>query len=168
VERCPVPAGIQAGGIRLLSDWTVLWWGGPQSLLRIVSYRLPDGRVGRVLTERFDLVALSSARLYKERWKRENWWRGIKAMRKIKQPLGRSERALQNQIVAAFVTALLWRVFKTFGRFPPSLYEFVTRCQEMSLVRLIDLTDGRFRRALEASLEHFNQLHSFPQWDLSP
>ncbi|MBI3302167.1 MAG: IS4 family transposase [Deltaproteobacteria bacterium] len=69
VERRPVPTGIQAGGIRLLSDWTVRLWGWPEPLLRIVSYRLPDGRVVRVLTDRFDLVALSVARLYKERWK---------------------------------------------------------------------------------------------------
>ena len=89
-------------------------------------------------------------------------------MLKIKQPLGRTERALQNQIVAAFVTDLLWRVFKTFGRFPHSLYDFVTRCQEMSLVRLADMTEGRFRRALEAILKHLNQLHSLPQLGLSP
>lgn len=168
VERHPVPSGLQVGGIRLLSDWTVRLWGWPEPLLRIVSYRLPDGRVVRVLTDRFDLVALSIARLYKERWKIENWWRWIKAMLKIKEPLGRSEGALQNQIVAAFVTDLLWRVFKTFGRFPHSLYEFVTRCQEMSLVRLADMTDGIFRRALEAILKYLNQLHSLPQLDLSP
>lgn len=168
VERRPVPSGIQAGGIRLLSDWTVRLWGWPQPLLRIVSYRLPDGRVVRVLTDRFDLVALSVAQLYKERWKIENWWRWIKAMLKIKEPLGRTHNALQIQIVAAFVTDLLWRVFKTFGRFPHSLYEFVTRCQEMSLARLADITDGEFRRALEAVLKHLNQLRSLPQLDLSP
>lgn len=168
VERRPVPWGIQAGGIRLLSDWTVCLPGWSELLLRIVSYRLPDGRVVRVLTDRFDLAALSVAQLYKERWKIENWWRWIKSMLKIKQPLGRSERALQNQIVAAFVTDLRWRVFKTFGRFPHSLYKFVTRCQEMSLVRLADMTAGVFRRALEAILKHLNQLHSLPQLDLSP
>lgn len=168
VERRPVPSGIQAGGIRLLSDWTVRLWGWPQPLLRIVSYRLPDGRVVRVLTDRFDLVALSVAQLYKERWKIENWWRWIKAMLKIKEPLGRTHNALQIQIVAAFVTDLLWRVFKTFGRFPHSLYEFVTRCQEMSLARLADITDGEFRQALEAVLKHLNQLRSLPQLDLSP
>ncbi len=168
VQRRPVPSGIQAGDIRLLSDWTVRLWGWPQPLLRIVSYRLLDGRVVRVLTDRFDLVALSIARLYKERWKIENWWRWIKAMLKIKQPLGRTETALQNQIVAAFVTDLLWRVFKTFGRFPHSLYNFVTHCQETSLVRLADITDGRFRRALEAIFKHLNHLHSLPQLDLSP
>jgi hypothetical protein len=168
VERRPVPAGIQAGGIRLLSDWTVLLQGWPEQVLRIVTYRLLDGRVVRVLTDRFDLVALSIAQLYKERWKIENWWRWIKAMLKIKEPLGRTHNALQVQIVAAFVTDLLWRVFKTFGRFPHSLYEFVTRCQEMSLVGLADMTEGVFRRALETILKHLNHLHPLPQPHLSP
>ncbi len=168
VERRPVPEGIQAGGIRLLSDWTVLLPGWPEQVLRIVTYRLLDGRVVRVLTDRFDLVALSIAELYKERWKIENWWRWIKAMLKIKEPLGRTHNALQIQIVAAFVTDLLWRVFKTFGRFPHSLYKFVTRCQEMSLVSLADMTEGVFRRALETILKHLNHLHSLPQPHLSP
>jgi hypothetical protein len=56
-------------------------------LLRLVSYQLPDGCVVRVLTDRFDLSALSVAQLYKERWKTENWWKWIKAMLKIKEPL---------------------------------------------------------------------------------
>jgi hypothetical protein len=36
--------------------------------LRLVSYQLPDGKLIRVLTDRFDLSALSMAQLYKERW----------------------------------------------------------------------------------------------------
>ena len=89
-------------------------------------------------------------------------------MLKIKEPLGRSETALQNQIVAAFVTDLLWRVFKAFGHFPKSLYEFVTRYQELSLVRITDVPPGGFRQALEAILGRLNQLQFFPQLLLSP
>lgn len=163
LERREVPVGPQVGGIRLTSDWTVRLAGWPEVLLRIVSYQLPDGRLVRVLTDRFDLSALSIARLYKERWKIENWWKWIKAMLKLKEPLGKSQNALQIQIVAAFVTDLLWRAFKTFGGFRGSLYEFVTRCQEMSLVRIADLVDGVFRRALEAILKHLNHLQLLPQ-----
>ncbi len=163
VERHPVPAGPPGGGIRLLSDWTVRLAGWPEAELRIVSYRLPDGRVVRVLTDRFDLTASSVAQLYKGRGKIENWWRWIKALLKIKKPLGESQDALQIQLVAAFVADLLWRVFKTWGRFPASLYEFVTRCQELSLVRLDDVAPGAFRRALENILRHLNHLHFLPQ-----
>jgi IS4 transposase len=48
-----------------------------------VIYRLPDGKLIRVLTDRFDLSALSIGQLYKERWTIENWWRWVKQMFKI-------------------------------------------------------------------------------------
>jgi len=62
--------------------------------------------------------------------------------------LGESANALPLPLIAAFVTDLLWRVCKAFGHFPASLYEFVTRGQELSLVRLVDIADGALRRAL--------------------
>jgi hypothetical protein len=37
-------------------------------VLRLVSYQLPDGKLIRVLTDRFGLSAFSIAQLYKERW----------------------------------------------------------------------------------------------------
>jgi len=163
LERRKVPSGPQPGGIRLTSDWTVRLAGWPEVLLRIVSYQLPDGKLVRVLTDRCDLSALSISQLYKERWKIENWWKWIKVMLKLKEPLGESANAFQLQIVAAFVTDLLWRAFKTFGGFRGSLYEFVTRCQEMSLVRITDLADRAFRRALEVILKRFGQLQLLPQ-----
>jgi hypothetical protein len=168
IERRPVPGEPQPSGIRLRSDWTVRLTGWPEVLLRIVSYQLPDGRLVRVLTDRFDLSALSIAQLYKERWKIENWWKWIKSMLKIKEPLGRSENALQIQIVAAFVTDLLLRAFKHQGGFTGSLYEFVTCCQEMSLVPLTQLTDGLFRRALQAILNRLNSAHLLPSFALPP
>jgi len=168
VERRPVPAGQQRGNIRLLSDWTVRLAGWPEVELRIVSYRLPDGRLVRVLTDRFDLSAASVAQLYKERWKIENWWRWIKALLKIKRPLGETANALQLQILGAFVADLLWRVFKALGHFPKSLYEFVTRYQELSLVPVAAVPAGAFRRALEAIREHLNRLQGFSQPLLSP
>jgi hypothetical protein len=153
VARRPVPLGSQ-GGVYLRGDQTVRLAGWPQVELRLVSYQLPDYRWVYVLTDRFDLTASSVARLYKERWKIENWWKWIKGMLKIKRPLGESANALPLQLVAAFVTDLLWRVFKAFGHFPASLYEFVTRCQELSLVRLVDIMDGALRRALERIRSH--------------
>jgi hypothetical protein len=149
----PVPLGPQ-GGVYLRGDETVRLAGWPETALRVVSYQLPDYRWVWVLTDRFDLPAGSVARLYKERWKIENWWKGLKGMLKIKQPLGESATALPLQLIAAFGTDLLWRVFKACGHFPASLYEFVTRCQELSLVRLADVTDGALRRALERIRYH--------------
>jgi hypothetical protein len=123
--------------------------------LRLVSYQLPDGKLIRVLTDRFDLSARSRAQLYKERWTIENWWKGVKQMFKIKRPLGESENALPVQIVSAFVTDLLLRAFKHSSGFTSSLYEFVSNCQELSLVPLKEFTNGALRQALETILKLF-------------
>ena len=156
VSYCPL-RGYEPGtapegsGIRLLSDWVVRLPGWPGVELRMVSYMLADGKLIRVLTDRFDLTAFSVAQMYKERWKIENWWRWVKSMFKVKEPLGRSPNALPVQIVGAFVTDLLLRAFKNSGRFTASLYEFVARCQELSLVPIDQLpASSPLRRALEA------------------
>ena len=70
----------------------------------------------------------------KERWTIENWWKWVKQMFKIKRPIGNSENALPVQIVSAFVTDSLLRAFKHSSGFTSSLYEFVSSCQELSLV----------------------------------
>ena len=151
LQRFTVPAASKVAGIRLRSDWTVSLSGWDGVVLRLVSYQLPDGKLIRVLTDRFDLSALSVAQLYKERWAIENWWRWIKQMFKIKQPLGRSEQALPVQIVGAFITDLLLRAFEHSSGFTSGLYEFVTRCQEMSQVPIEQLTkNSDLRKALEA------------------
>jgi IS4 transposase len=125
-------------------------------VVRLVSYQLPDGKLIQVLTERFDLSALGVAQLYKERWTIENWWKWVKQMFKIKRPLGESENALPVQIVSAFVTDLLLRAFKHSSGFTSSLYEFVSNCQEFSLVPLKELTTSALRRALGTILTLFS------------
>jgi hypothetical protein len=137
-----LPAGIRA----ITSDWAISLPGWDRDIiLRLVSYQLTDGKLIRVLTDRYDLSALSIAQLYKERWTIENWWRWLKRLYKVKEPLGRSENGLPLQIVAAFVTDLLLRVFKQGSGFKGSLYSFVTTCCDLSLVpvsRLHSLRDG--------------------------
>jgi DDE family transposase len=68
LERFAVPQAPATAGFRLTSDWTIRLPGWEGVVLRLVSYRLPDGKLIRVLTDRFDLSALSVAQLYKERW----------------------------------------------------------------------------------------------------
>ncbi|MCA1604862.1 MAG: IS4 family transposase [Acidobacteria bacterium] len=158
LARRPVEVAPARAGIRLRSDWTISLPGWPGVILRLVSYQLPDGKLIRVLTDRFDLQALSVAQLYKERWKIEQWWKWLKAMYKIKEPLGRSENVVPVQIVGAFVTDLLLRAFKHSSGFTSSTYEFVTRCQEMSLAPLAQLSvNSDLRRALETILKLFDR-----------
>jgi IS4 transposase len=156
LERFAVPQAPATAGFRLTSDWTIRLPGWKGVLLRLVSYRLPDGKLIRVLTDRFDRSALSVAQLYKERWTIENWWKWVKQMFKIKRPIGESENALPVQIVSAFVTDVLVRAFKHSSGFTSSLYEFVSTCQELSLVPLKELTNGALRRALETIFRLFD------------
>ena len=153
LDRFPVPQVPAAAGLRLRSDWTISLPGWEGVELRLVSYQLSDGKLIRVLTDRFDLSALSVAQLYKERWTIENWWKWVKQMFKLKRPLGESENALPVQIVSAFVTDLLLRAFKHSSGFTGSLYDFVSSCQELSLVPLEELTNTALRQALEAVLK---------------
>jgi IS4 transposase len=156
LERFAVPQAPATAGFRLTSDWTIRLPGWEGVVLRLVSYQLPDGKLIRVLTDRFDLSALSVAQLYRERWTIENWWKWVKQMFKIKRPLGESENALPVQIVSAFVTDLLLRAFKHSSGFTSSLYEFVSSCQELSLVPLKELANNALRRALETILTLFS------------
>lgn len=153
LERCAVPQAPATAGFRLRSDWTISLPGWEGVLLRLVSYQLPDGKLIRVLTDRFDLSALSVAQLYKERWTIENWWKWVKQLFKLKRPLGESENALPLQIVSAFMTDLLLRAFKHSSGFTSSLYDFVSSCQELSLVPLKELTNTALQQALEAVLK---------------
>src|SRR5215210_4804607 len=156
LERFAVPHAPATAGFRLTSDWTIRLPGWEGALLRLVSYQLPDGKLIRVLTDRFELSALSVAQLYKERWTIENWWKWVKQMFKIKRPLGNSKNALPVQIVSAFVTDLLLRAFKHSSGFTSSLYEFVSNCQEFSLVPLKELSHNALRRALETIFRLFD------------
>src|SRR5919197_2240536 len=155
LDRFAVPQALATAGFRLKNDWTISFPGWGDMLLRLVSYQLPDGKLIRVLTDRFDLSAVSVAQLYKERWTIENWWKWVKQMFKIKRPLGESKNALPVQIVSAFVTDLLLRAFKHSSGFTSSLYEFVSNCQEFSLVPLKELANNALRRALETIFRLF-------------
>lgn len=147
-------------------DQTVRLAGWPEVELRVVSDQLPDYRGVWGITDRFALTAASVARLYKERGKIEHWGQWSKGMRKLKRPLGERANALPLQLIAACVTDLLWRVFNACGHFPASLYEVVTRCQEMSLARLADIADGTLRQALERVRQHLKQLPLLAQISL--
>ena len=151
VERAPVPKTPKNAGFRVTSDWLVRLPGwDPELPLRLVGYRLPDGKLIRVLTDRFDLSAVSIAQLYKERWTIENWWKWIKKLYKVKQPLGRSEDALQVQLIATFVTDLLLRAFHSSSGFAKGLYRFVVDCQEFCLAPIVGLDAAKaLRQALE-------------------
>jgi hypothetical protein len=67
LERFAVAQAPATAGFPLTSDWTLRLPGWEGVLLRLVRYRLPDGKLIRVLTDRFDLSALSIGQLYTSR-----------------------------------------------------------------------------------------------------
>ncbi|MEP7342737.1 MAG: hypothetical protein ABI977_33720 [Acidobacteriota bacterium] len=83
-------------------------------------------------------------------WTIENWWRWLKRIYKVKEPLGRNENALQLQIIAAFVTDLLLRALKHCSGFKGNLYEFVTTCRDLAFVPL-DRLCANLRQALSVA-----------------
>ncbi len=159
VASFAVPEAPKGPDLTLLSDEHMTFpnWAGV--ILRLVSYRLPDRKIYWVLTDRFDLSALSVAQLYKERWSIETWWRWIKQMFKIKRPLGESENALQLQIVSAFVTDLLLKAFKHSSGFTTGLYDFVARCKDASLTPISEIPENSI--TLVGSKKHSQILQSF-------
>jgi hypothetical protein len=64
----------------------------------------------------------------------------------------RQQRECLARAVSAFVTDLLLRAFKHSSGFTSSLYEFVSNCQEFSLVPLKELINGALRQALETMI----------------
>jgi hypothetical protein len=159
IPEVKLPAGIRA----IKDDQTVSLPGWASDLiLRLVVYQLTDGKIIRVLTSRHDLSALSIASLYKERWSIEKWWRWLKRVYKVKEPLGESENALPLQIVAAFVTDLVLRAFKHCGGFKGTLYEFVTTCREIALVPLSGVI-GSLRQALLAAAVSLGLRQAIPK-----
>lgn len=149
VSSRPLPTGALPTGVKeLILDALVILPGWEtQTTLRLVMYQLTDGKVISVLTTRQDLCALSIVRLYKERWTIENWWRWLKRLYQVKEPLGESANALPLQLVAAFVTDLLLRVCKQAGGFSGTLYAFVRTARGLALVPLKELKQA-FRTAL--------------------
>jgi Transposase DDE domain len=158
IPNVKLPAGIRA--IKLDQTVSLSGWAS-DVILRLVVYQLTDGKIIRVLTSRHDLSALSITMLYKERWSIEKWWRWLKRIYKVKEPLGESENALPLQIVAAFVTDLVLRAFKHSGGFKGALYDFVKTCREIALIPISGVI-GPMRQALTAAAVSLDLLEASP------
>lgn len=164
IKRNEIPdVNLPAGIKEIQKDLTVSLTGWDRDAwLRLVVYKLTDGRVIRVLTSRHDLTAHSIVMLYKERWSIEKWWRWVKRLYKVKEPLGRSENALPLQIIAAFVTDLLLRAFKHCSGFKGTLYGFIRRCRAQASTQL-DRLGQELRDALLKVARLLGILEEAPQ-----
>ncbi|MGH9380587.1 MAG: IS4 family transposase [Thermoanaerobaculia bacterium] len=82
-------------------------------VLRRIGYRDPEtGKHLVFLTNDFDLAATTIAKVYRERWKIELFFKWIKQHLKIKSFLGRSHNAVLTQFWIAMIAYLLLAVLK--------------------------------------------------------
>ena len=91
--------------------------------LRRIRSRDPDtGKVITILTNNFTWAATTIARIYKERWQIELFFKSIKQQLKVKSFVGTSKNALLSQLWIALITYLLLSYLKFKSRFGWSIY----------------------------------------------
>lgn len=125
VERRPRPQhrGILADQlIRFHGDVTRHKYPG---LLRRVVYRTPEGDRFEYLTNHLTLGASTVARLYKERWQIELFFKALKQNLRVKTFVGTSANALRVQIWTALIALLLLKYLQLRARFGWSLSNLV-------------------------------------------
>lgn len=122
VERCPVP---ERGHV-LADDRIQLC--GPLSrrkypdVLRRVQVRHPDtGEILEFLTNHLEFGPTTIARIYKDRWQIELFFKALKQHLRVKTFVGTSANALHTQIWTALIALLLLKYLQFKARFGWSL-----------------------------------------------
>ena len=117
-----------SGFKNILSDQTIRITGRPtknkytQPLRRIRSKDPDTGKIINILTNNFTWSAKTIARIYKERWQIELFFKAIKQQLKVKSFVGTSKNALLSQLWVALITYLLLAYLKFKSKFSWSLY----------------------------------------------
>lgn len=94
----------------------------PSKLRRIRSIDADTGKIISILTNNFTWSATTIAKIYKERWQIELFFKAIKQQLKVKSFVGTSKNALLSQLWVALITYLLLSYLKFKSRFAWSLY----------------------------------------------
>lgn len=94
----------------------------PSKLRRIRSKNPDTGKAINILTNNFTWSAATIAKIYKERWQIELFFKSIKQQLKVKSFVGASKNALLSQLWVALITYLLLSYLKFKSKFVWSLY----------------------------------------------
>ncbi len=94
----------------------------PSRLRRIRSKDPKTGKIIAILTNNFTWSAETIARIYKERWQIELFFKALKQQLKVKSFVGTSKNALLSQLWVALITYLLLSYLKFKSKFSWSLY----------------------------------------------
>jgi len=84
--------------------------------MRRVRVKRDDGAVLTLVTNDLERSAIEIATLYKKRWQIELLFRWIKQHLKLRKFLGRSQNAIQLQVIAAMIAYLLLRIAARHSR----------------------------------------------------
>lgn len=131
LRRCDV---VQVVGSRAVSDGPVLRDEDvvvgkgelvEQVRLRRVTVLDDNGEEFHVFTNNWKLAASTIARIYRERWEIENFFKAIKQNLRIKTFVGTSANALKIQVWAALIAILLLKYFQMKSRLGWSLSRLV-------------------------------------------
>ena len=151
----------------LRSDQTIILTGQnapqfyPDKLRRIVFYDKERDRRLIFLTNNFKLSAETIAKLYKQRWKIELFFKWIKQHLRIKAFFGTSENAVKTQIWIAISVYVLIAIIKKRLNINSQLYIIlqilsVTAFEKIQLSRLLHDSDNNL-----LNTENLNQLQLF-------
>lgn len=94
----------------------------PSKLRRIRSRDPETGKVATILTNNFTWSAATIAKIYKERWQIELFFKCIKQQLKVKSFVGASKNALLSQLWVALIAYLLLNYLKFKSKFSWSIY----------------------------------------------
>ena len=120
----------------------------PKTLRRIRSKDPETGKSIVLLTNNFAWSAKTIARIYKERWQIELFFKAIKQQLKVKSFVGTSQNALLSQLWVALITYLLLAYLKFKSKFGWSLYTLcaILPTNLFSKRNLWDWLDAPFQR----------------------
>ena len=109
---------IKLTGIKTAKDY-------PEKLRRIKYYDKELDKTFVFLTNNFELEAIIIAKLYKNRWQIELFFKWIKQHLKIKKFMGQSENAVKTQVWIAICTYLLVAIAKKKCKSELTLYQIL-------------------------------------------
>lgn len=134
VEQRPVPEGsniIRDEVILLTSQQEI----GAEALLRRIEVWVEEkGETLVFVTNHRKLAASTIARIYKERWQVELFFKALKQGLKIKTFVGTSENAVQIQIWTALIAILLLKFLRLKSRFGWSLSNLIALLRQQLFV----------------------------------
>lgn len=135
VESRKVPAGAK----NIERDEVILLTGqqeiGPVAKLRRIEVWLEDkGETLVLVTNNMTLAASTIAKIYKERWQIELFFKALKQSMRIKTFVGTSENAVQTQIWTALIAILLVKYLKLKSTYGWSLSNLVALLQQQLFI----------------------------------